>query len=177
MKPDDFSQFDDPRVREVMAAAANLVEIMVAGVETDRYDPEFLALKTALFAAQHTRPKEDDVSEPLKEVAIAHVRILSDGQVRASGNTEAVARVLLTGHGELRTRLEKVRDALHRSDCNGVSPAPQRVALRMLDDILNSDDKKAIRLTGYDDGPLTVTIPKGAKLTCNNCGAALVRVG
>lgn len=55
MKPEDFPQFDDPRVREVMAAAANLVEDIYKGrsitISAD-------ALKTALFAAQHSRPKE-----------------------------------------------------------------------------------------------------------------------
>lgn len=57
----DFPQFDDPRVREVMSAAANLVEYLV---ESRRpwglqQSAEERALTTALFAAQHSRPKLD----------------------------------------------------------------------------------------------------------------------
>jgi len=62
MNPEDFNQFNDPRVRDVMSAAANLVETLASHqpyahaslapihVATD-------ALKTALFAAQHSLPK------------------------------------------------------------------------------------------------------------------------
>lgn len=59
MSPDDFSQFDDPRVRDVMAAAANLVEEL----HRDYANLEIVVerrcddLETALFAAQHSRPK------------------------------------------------------------------------------------------------------------------------
>lgn len=56
MKESDFPQFDDPRVREVFAMAANLVEDIYKGrsitISAD-------ALKTALFAAQHSKPKKD----------------------------------------------------------------------------------------------------------------------
>lgn len=69
MTPEDFSQFDDPRVREVMAAAANLVEetITVLGeYEADRklYNGEQVlknlaeTLAKALFAAQHSKPRK-----------------------------------------------------------------------------------------------------------------------
>lgn len=55
MKESDFPQFDDPRVREVFAAAANLVEWYEAVFgESISLEP----LKTALFAAQHSRPKD-----------------------------------------------------------------------------------------------------------------------
>lgn len=57
MKPEDFQQFTDLRVCEVMAAAANLVEecerayTITAGVGAASG-----VLKTALFAAQHSAP-------------------------------------------------------------------------------------------------------------------------
>lgn len=54
MVSDDFPNFDDERVKCVMAAAANLVEAM--NVRNGWYC-EFEALKTALFAAQHSQPK------------------------------------------------------------------------------------------------------------------------
>lgn len=60
MKPDDFPQFDDPRVREVMAAAANLVEALTEAGFTGEYGPiqtPMGRLKTELFAAQHSKPK------------------------------------------------------------------------------------------------------------------------
>lgn len=57
MKPEDFPQFTDPRVREVMAAAANLVE--TAARRGAVWESELVDLKAALFAAQHSRPKED----------------------------------------------------------------------------------------------------------------------
>jgi len=59
MSPDDFPQFDDPRVREVMAAAANLVEYCSNMAPPSHCWDELDALKTALFAAQHSRPKCD----------------------------------------------------------------------------------------------------------------------
>lgn len=55
MTPDDFPQFPDPRVREVMAAAANLVE--TAARRGAVWESELADLKTALFAAQHSQPK------------------------------------------------------------------------------------------------------------------------
>lgn len=60
MSPEDFSQFDDVRVRNVMAAAANLVEAMYSSPCEPEY-PELNDLKTALFAAQHSRPKHVEV--------------------------------------------------------------------------------------------------------------------
>lgn len=62
MSPEDFPQFDDPRVREVMAAAANLVEEL----HRDYANLEIVVerrcddLETALVAAQHSKPKELD---------------------------------------------------------------------------------------------------------------------
>lgn len=59
MKESDFPQFDDPRVREVMAAAANLVEEL----HRDYANLEIVVerrcddLETALFAAQHSAPR------------------------------------------------------------------------------------------------------------------------
>lgn len=54
VKESDFSQFPDARVREVMAAAANLVECMRRAELTCK---ELDALEAALFAAQHSKPK------------------------------------------------------------------------------------------------------------------------
>lgn len=69
MKSEEFTQFDDPRVREVMAAAANLAEALDSpakniseacsgdeGCWCDVCDAK-KGLKTALFAAQHSKPK------------------------------------------------------------------------------------------------------------------------
>lgn len=65
MNPDDFSQFDDPRVRDVMAAAANLVS---AHQRSNDISNRLFALETALFAAQHSKSKEDfSVRPPLVE--------------------------------------------------------------------------------------------------------------
>lgn len=70
MKPEDFPQFDDPRVREVMAAAANLVEGIISGVfSQDDENESIYALKTALFAAQHSKPKEDPRDEEYRLLA------------------------------------------------------------------------------------------------------------
>lgn len=80
MKPEDFPQFDDPRVREVMAAAANLVEYVAEYVElfakhgkapiTIRLMGEEAAKVTeALFAAQHSKPKEDPRDEEYRLLA------------------------------------------------------------------------------------------------------------
>lgn len=62
MKESDFSQFSDPRVREVMAAAANLVEALPHGW----FHRAAENLKTALFAAQHSKPRCDHkgIGEP-----------------------------------------------------------------------------------------------------------------
>jgi hypothetical protein len=70
MSPEDFPQFDDPRVREVFAAAANACE--KAGAFIDHEEAAYgadarveaasiaiTALKTALFAAQHSKPKNE----------------------------------------------------------------------------------------------------------------------
>lgn len=59
MSPEDFPQFDDPRVREVFAAAANLVERLDPNPNAPSNSLAGAAntLKTALFAAQHSRPK------------------------------------------------------------------------------------------------------------------------
>lgn len=54
VKESDFSQFADARVREVMAAAANLVEACDRGWSTEE---RLGLLKTALFEAQHSKPK------------------------------------------------------------------------------------------------------------------------
>jgi hypothetical protein len=68
MTPDDFPQFDDPRVREVMAAAANLVDRIAK--ETEEFDlpgegntfdqlcDDANTLSSALFAAQHSVPRK-----------------------------------------------------------------------------------------------------------------------
>lgn len=70
MTPEDFPQFPDPRVREVMAAAANLVEAMQRGPE---HEDEFFTLKTALFAAQHSKPKDQEhQSVPMTEYEMPH---------------------------------------------------------------------------------------------------------
>lgn len=62
MKPNDFPQFPDPHAREVMAAAANLVEGIISGVfSQDDENESIYALKMALFAAQHSRPKHVEV--------------------------------------------------------------------------------------------------------------------
>lgn len=69
MKESDFPQFPDPRVREVMAAAANLVEYVAEYVElfakhgkvpiTIRLmKEESDKVTAALFAAQHSKQKE-----------------------------------------------------------------------------------------------------------------------
>lgn len=68
MSPSDFDQFDDPRVREVMAAAANLVEHWDSEREhfqrgeggCGAMDLRADTLKTALFAAQHSKPRSID---------------------------------------------------------------------------------------------------------------------
>lgn len=62
MKESDFPQFDNPRVREMMAAAANLVEMVLnddSKLDEWYYHLTNLAqvLETALFAAQHSKPK------------------------------------------------------------------------------------------------------------------------
>lgn len=66
MKPEDFPQFADPRVRAVMAAAANLTECLAnlmkaRGVIATAYHPMLSShvekTKAALFAAQHSKPK------------------------------------------------------------------------------------------------------------------------
>jgi hypothetical protein len=70
VKPEDFPQFDDPRVREVMAAASNLVEWLTTAKQGSGWmsvsdeTAEFIDLKTALFAAQHSRPKEVNIDCP-----------------------------------------------------------------------------------------------------------------
>lgn len=71
MTPEDFSQFEDPRVRAVMAAAANLVESIDAIPEDRCIEHELWAwkneeLRNALFAAQHSKPKEDAYEQILK---------------------------------------------------------------------------------------------------------------
>lgn len=62
MKESDFPQFPDPRVREVFAAAANLVEAIDDIPEDQCIEHELWVwkneeLRAALFAAQHSRPK------------------------------------------------------------------------------------------------------------------------
>lgn len=65
MTPEDFPQFPDPRVREVMAAAANLVAKMaVKTIIVPIVAEEFEALTQALFAAQHSMPKEPSLPTP-----------------------------------------------------------------------------------------------------------------
>lgn len=65
MKESDFSQFSDPRVREVMAAAANLVEDLGKRVVFDVFlQQRITSLKTALFAAQHSKPRREPPCPP-----------------------------------------------------------------------------------------------------------------
>jgi len=59
MKPEDFDMYDDPRVRAVFAAAARVCEV----TNTEPLGVAIDALRTALFAAQHSKPKEPP-SEP-----------------------------------------------------------------------------------------------------------------
>lgn len=66
MIPEDFPQFDDPRVREVMAAAANLVERIARSQASAFVHDGADMLKTALFAAQHSKPKEGVYPCPLR---------------------------------------------------------------------------------------------------------------
>jgi hypothetical protein len=56
VKESDFSQFDDARVREVMAAAATLLEDVTIFPNVTPIS-SIERLKTALFAAQHSKPK------------------------------------------------------------------------------------------------------------------------
>lgn len=74
LTPDDFPQFDDPRVREVMAAAARVVEW---------YEEQFPysnlvgrvwieGLKTALFAAQRSKPRAHEKPIPADEWGFQH---------------------------------------------------------------------------------------------------------
>lgn len=68
MKPEDFEMYSDPRVREVMAAAANLVEAVNTQHALQDVDGPMIWLKkvplnmardvlvAALFAAQHSKP-------------------------------------------------------------------------------------------------------------------------
>lgn len=58
MSPEDFPQFPDPRVREVMACAANLAETVSMHINvSDGVHDATDALKTALFAAQHSKAR------------------------------------------------------------------------------------------------------------------------
>lgn len=58
MTPEDFPQFDDPRVRAVMAAAANLVAAAAMHKDFRQFAYTTIeACQTALFAAQHSKPK------------------------------------------------------------------------------------------------------------------------
>lgn len=59
MKESDFPQFDDPRVRDVFAAAANLVGYCSNMAPPSHCWDELDDLKTALFAAQHSKPKAE----------------------------------------------------------------------------------------------------------------------
>lgn len=60
MSPEDFPQFDDPRVRQVFAAAANLVVYCANMAPPSHCWDELDDLKTTLFAAQHSKPKVNE---------------------------------------------------------------------------------------------------------------------
>lgn len=98
MTPEDFPQFDDPRVREVMAAAANLIELIAMPIQVSMASFEEFrrvhdALKDALFAAQHTKPKEDRLWVHLVEAAWGPGKDFSWKRVADK------ARELLQDHG------------------------------------------------------------------------------
>jgi len=62
MKPEDYPQFPDPRVREVLAAAANLCAKLVRRLETPLEAPiEELRLIEALAAVTHRPKSEEDL--------------------------------------------------------------------------------------------------------------------
>lgn len=168
MKPEDFSQFDDPRVREVMAAAANLVEKLHHCGYHEMLTRE---LRDALFAARHTRPKNDgintsdDVIDLLKMMIVEmpwsangchaadmarefirqHTRPEQDGSKTrydtfVDGFSEGTIVASQAQWREMRARLEKVRDELKDAETGVLLFARVANAIRMLEAILEGKE-------------------------------------
>jgi hypothetical protein len=201
MSPDDFPQFDDPRVREVMAAAANLVEDLRERWEDETPMPGLLRctelVEEALFAAQHSRPK---TLPPC-------LRCRNDATCQSCG-TWWPARA--AQHSRPRREPPCPPCLLvDEVDARAHSKSGTDVAIRVISDpsmppgkfaLVNTPDKDEWRYAGYgylqaqepklprepemkighvtfngsDDGSMTIVIPAGCELKCAKCDAVHV---
>lgn len=164
MTKDDFPQFH-AHVAEVMAAAANLVETVFSlgdgygevDIVVQRRTED---LEEALFAAQHSKPR--DMSPGCKcqwEAGDSACEVHGSGEDEMMANTyEKTITFDKWGYGMAETNQFIV---------DGSKPGGK--------DFIAAIESTGISSAGQEDGSTVITIPAGQNLVCNGCGMTLVQ--
>lgn len=185
MSPDDFKQFDDPRVREVMAAAANLLEVLNNNMLTNYERIKANELNIALFAAQHSRPKT--LPPCLRCSGPCYFDVFrNDATCQSCGTWQCAAqhskpRCAHKGIGEPGCEIcdPRVKPKERCNPCSGTGRV-LGTTCRVCDGSgwrhEFNPDGKCISFDGNEDGSMTITVPAGCQMACSNCDAVHVSV-
>jgi hypothetical protein len=161
MKESDFSQFDDPRVREVFAAAANLLEVLNNNMLTNYERIKANELNIALFAAQHSKPRREPPCPPCLLVdeadARAHSKPGSDVAIRVISDPSMPP-------GKFSLVNAPGKDGW-RYIGYGYLQAPEHELPKEPEMKIGS-----VSFNGNDDGSMTIVVPAGCELKCAQCG-------